>query len=118
MRHFSPLHTYYAMAFDIVGSRLRFPEGGRFYLRVGILFWLSFGSHAFVSRPIWSNQSFRTLKIMLFPVISGFLPKSESKWGLSRANTTPCDKRGVTTSKNPTLLGAVTIWVVGGLFTY
>eukprot|EP00116_Pleurobrachia_bachei_P005034 sb/3465296/ len=39
----------------------------------------------------------------LFPVISGFfLPKSESKWGLSRANTTPCDERGVTTSKNPT----------------
>ena len=47
----------------------------------------------------------RTPKIMLFPVISGFLPKSESKWGLSRANTTPRDKRGVTTSKNPTLLG-------------
>ena len=45
----------------------------------------------------------RTPKIMLFPVISGFLPKSESKWGLSRANTTPRDKRGVTTSKNPTL---------------
>eukprot|EP00116_Pleurobrachia_bachei_P018883 sb/3479145/ len=40
---------------------------------------------------------------MLFPVISGFLPKSESKWGLSHANTTPRDKRGVTTSKNPTL---------------
>ena len=36
----------------------------------------------------------RTPKIMLFPVISGFLPKSESKWGLSRANTTPRDKRG------------------------
>ena len=46
----------------------------------------------------------RIPKIMLFPVISGFLPKSESKWGLSRANTTPRDKRGVTTSKNPTLV--------------
>eukprot|EP00116_Pleurobrachia_bachei_P005848 sb/3466110/ len=42
------------------------------------------------------------IKIMLFPVISGFLSKSESKWGLSRANTTTRDKRGVTTSKNPT----------------
>eukprot|EP00116_Pleurobrachia_bachei_P014527 sb/3474789/ len=45
----------------------------------------------------------RTHKIMFFPVISSFLPKSESKWGLSRANTTRCDKKGVTTSKNPTL---------------
>ena len=45
----------------------------------------------------------RTPKIVLLPVISGFLPKSESKWGLSRANTTPRDIRGVTTSKNPTL---------------
>eukprot|EP00116_Pleurobrachia_bachei_P018741 sb/3479003/ len=45
----------------------------------------------------------RTPKIMIFPVTSGFLPKSESKWGLSRANTTPRDKRGVTTSKNQTL---------------
>eukprot|EP00116_Pleurobrachia_bachei_P001167 sb/3461429/ len=45
----------------------------------------------------------RTPKIMLFPVISGFLPKIESKWKLSRANTTPRNKRGVTTSNNPTL---------------
>eukprot|EP00116_Pleurobrachia_bachei_P009650 sb/3469912/ len=45
----------------------------------------------------------RTPKNMLFPVTSGLLPKSECKWGLSRANTTPRDKRGVTTSKNPTL---------------
>eukprot|EP00116_Pleurobrachia_bachei_P006358 sb/3466620/ len=36
----------------------------------------------------------RTPKIMLFPVIPGFLPKSKSKWGLSHANTTPRDKRG------------------------
>eukprot|EP00116_Pleurobrachia_bachei_P003168 sb/3463430/ len=36
----------------------------------------------------------RTPKIMLFPVISGFLPISESKWELSRANTTRHDKRG------------------------
>eukprot|EP00116_Pleurobrachia_bachei_P010474 sb/3470736/ len=59
----------------------------------------------FGSWPIWSNQSFTDSqnyapKIMLFPV---FLPKSESKWGLSRANTTLRDKRGVTTSKNSTL---------------
>eukprot|EP00116_Pleurobrachia_bachei_P000284 sb/3460546/ len=47
-----------------------------------------FGSHAFVSWPIWSNQS-------------------ESKWGLSRANKTRAPPRGVTTSKNPTL-GRVT----------
>eukprot|EP00116_Pleurobrachia_bachei_P012927 sb/3473189/ len=57
-----------------------------------------FGSHAFVSWPIWSIQSFTDSQN--YPVISGFLPKSESKWGLSRANTMPRDKRGVTTSKN------------------
>eukprot|EP00116_Pleurobrachia_bachei_P016321 sb/3476583/ len=45
-----------------------------------------FGSHAFVSGQF-------TAKIMLFPVISGFMPKSESKWGLPRANTTPRDER-------------------------
>eukprot|EP00116_Pleurobrachia_bachei_P009868 sb/3470130/ len=38
------------------------------------------------------TQVLRTPKIMLFLVISSFLPKSESKWGLSRANTTPGDK--------------------------
>eukprot|EP00116_Pleurobrachia_bachei_P016925 sb/3477187/ len=36
----------------------------------------------------------RTPKIMPFPVISSLLPKSKRKWGLSRANTTPRDKRG------------------------
>eukprot|EP00116_Pleurobrachia_bachei_P010600 sb/3470862/ len=73
-----------------------------------------FDSHAFVSWPIWANQSFtkllRTPKIMLFPVISGFLWKSQSKWGLSLANTTPHDKRRVTTSKNPTLGETLTEW--------
>jgi hypothetical protein len=46
----------------------------------------------------------RTHKIILFPVICGFLPKGDSKWGLLHANTTPCVKRGVITSKNSTLL--------------
>eukprot|EP00116_Pleurobrachia_bachei_P007338 sb/3467600/ len=45
----------------------------------------------------------RTPKIMLFPVIPGFLPETENKWGLSRANKTRAPPRGVTTSKNPTL---------------
>eukprot|EP00116_Pleurobrachia_bachei_P002058 sb/3462320/ len=62
-----------------------------------------------VVRPLFLSQFgqtkvLRTPKIMLFPVIPGFLPESESKFGLSRANTTPRDKRGVTTSKNPTLV--------------
>eukprot|EP00116_Pleurobrachia_bachei_P011923 sb/3472185/ len=63
-----------------------------------------FGSHAFVSRPIWSNQRFTDSQnyALAFSCDIRFLPKSESKWGLSRANTTPCDERGVTTSKNPT----------------
>eukprot|EP00116_Pleurobrachia_bachei_P001450 sb/3461712/ len=100
------------------------PPGWRasFYLRVGILF--SFSRPCFFANLVKSkfydsqnyalsgdirffaenniqigqNKVLRTPKIMLFPLISGFLPKSESKWGLSRPNTTPRDKWGVTTS--------------------
>eukprot|EP00116_Pleurobrachia_bachei_P014233 sb/3474495/ len=62
-----------------------------------------FGSQAFVSGPIWSNQNFTDSQNYALSGDIRFLPKTESKWGLSRANTTPRDKRGVTTSKNPTL---------------
>eukprot|EP00116_Pleurobrachia_bachei_P017401 sb/3477663/ len=50
----------------------------KFYLRVGILIWLS----RFLGQ-FGQTKVLRTPKIMLFPVISGFLPRSESKWGLS-----------------------------------
>eukprot|EP00116_Pleurobrachia_bachei_P015413 sb/3475675/ len=40
-----------------------------------------FGSDAFVSQPIWSNQSFTD---SFFPVIISLLPRIQSKWGLSR----------------------------------
>ena len=52
----------------------------------------------------------RTHKIMLFPVICGFLPRSERKWGLSRANTTPRDKRGWTILKKWTLVWFFKKW--------
>eukprot|EP00116_Pleurobrachia_bachei_P008092 sb/3468354/ len=71
-------------------------------LFVGILFWLS---RLCFSVNLVKPKFYGLPKLcsFQFSVISGFLLKSESKWGLSRTNTTPCDKRGVTTSKNPTL---------------
>ena len=62
-----------------------------------------FGSHAFVSRPIWSNQSFTDSKNYALSGDIRFFTEKRKQVGLSRANTTPRDKRGVTTSKNPTL---------------
>eukprot|EP00116_Pleurobrachia_bachei_P012304 sb/3472566/ len=64
-----------------------------FYLRVGILIWLS--------RLCFSANLVKP-KLYGLPKLC-FLSRSESKWGLSRTNTTPRDKRGVTTSKNLTL---------------
>eukprot|EP00116_Pleurobrachia_bachei_P009980 sb/3470242/ len=84
---------------------------------VGILFWLS---RLCFSVNLVKPKFYGLPKLCSFPVIIGFLPKSESKWGLSRANTfcrkvrasggchaqirRPRDKGGgLTTSKNPTL---------------
>ena len=70
-----------------------------FYLRVGNIFASFLALTPLFLDQFRQTKILRTHKIMLFPVICGFLPRSERKWGLSRANTTPRDKRGVNNIK-------------------
>ena len=77
------------------------PPGWRamFYLRGGNIFASFLALTPLFLDQFRQTKILRTLKIMLFPVICGFLPRSERKWGLSRANTTPRVKRGVNNIK-------------------